>query len=57
MDRTEDVVERALAAVAASKARRERHAREREAAYSRIQVAMLEKPVIPKGMQIPLELH
>ncbi|MBU1314639.1 MULTISPECIES: hypothetical protein [Pseudorhizobium] len=57
MNRTEDVVERALAAVAASKARRERHERERKAAYSRIQVAMLKKPVIPKGMQIPLELH
>lgn len=57
MNRTEDVVERALAAVAASKACRERHERQREAAYSRIQIAMLKKPVIPKGMQILLELH
>lgn len=58
MNRADEVVERALAAVAASRARRERYDRERADAYSRIQVAMLKKPTyIPKGIQLPLDLH
>lgn len=58
MNRAEDVVERALAAVAASKARRERYERERKEAFSRIEIAILKKPTyIPKGVQMPLDLH
>jgi len=58
MNRTEEVVERALAAVAASKARRERYERERKSTFQRIQLAMLKKPTnIPRGVQMLLDLH
>ena len=57
MNRTEDVIERAMAAVAASRTRRERQERERKQAFERIQVAMLKRPTLPKGIQIPLNLQ
>lgn len=58
MERTQEGIERALAAVATSKARRERYERERKEAYSPIQVAMRKWPTyIPKGEQLPLDLH
>lgn len=58
MDRTQLVVERAMAVVAASRARRERQDRERKEAFERIQIAMLKRPTrIPKGIQLPLDLH
>ncbi len=57
MNRTEEVIERAMAAVAASRARRERQERERRQVFERIQVAMLKRPTLPKGVQIPLNLQ
>ena len=57
MKRTEEVIEKAMAAVAASRARRERQQREREQAFERIQVAMLKRPTLPKGLQLPLNLQ
>ena len=54
MDRAEEVIERAMAAVAASRARRERQERERKQVFERIQVAMLKRPTLPKGVQMPL---
>ena len=58
MDRADEVVERALAAVAASKARRERYEYERKSAFQRIELAMLKKPTnIPRGVQMRLDLY
>lgn len=57
MDRAQQVIDRALAAVAASRARREREAKERREVFGRIQIASIRKPVLPKGIQIPLDLH
>ncbi len=57
MDRAEEVIERAMAAVAASRARRERQERERKQVFERIQVAMLKRPTLPKGVQMPLNLQ
>lgn len=57
MQRTDEVVARALAAVAASKALRERHDRERKAVYGRIELAALRKPSVPKGVQLRLNLQ
>ncbi|MCJ8518242.1 hypothetical protein ABID21_000860 [Pseudorhizobium tarimense] len=57
MKRTEEVIERAMAAVAASRARRERQERERKQAFERIQVAMLKRPTLPKGLQVPVNLR
>jgi uncharacterized protein YdaU (DUF1376 family) len=57
MQRTDEVVARALAAVAASKALRERHDRERKAVYGRIELATLRKPSVPKGVQLRLNLQ
>ena len=55
MQRT-DVVARALATVAASKALREKHDRERRETYERIELACLRTPNIPRGVQLTLKL-
>ncbi len=57
MQRTDEVVARALAAVAASRALREKHDRERREIYGRIELASLRTPSIPKGVQLPLKLN
>jgi hypothetical protein len=57
MNRTDEVVARALAVVAASRALREKQERQRKEVYERVQIASLRKPYIPKGMQMPLDLH
>jgi hypothetical protein len=57
MHKTEDVVARALAVVAASKALRERQDRQRREVYGRIELAIMKKPNLPKGTQLPLNLQ
>jgi hypothetical protein len=57
MNRTDEVVARALAVVAASRALREKQERQRKEVYERVQVASLRKPYVPKGMQMPLDLQ
>jgi hypothetical protein len=57
MQRTDEVVARALAAVAASKALRERNDQQRREIYSRIDLASLRTPNVPKGIQLPLNLN
>jgi hypothetical protein len=57
MKRAEDVAERALAMVAASRALRERHDKQRKEVYERVQIASLRKPKIPKGIQLRLDLQ
>jgi hypothetical protein len=57
MHRTDEVVARALAIVAASKAMRERHEQQRREIYGRIDLASLRTPYIPKGIQLPLKLQ
>ncbi|MEV4610927.1 hypothetical protein D3C73_624370 [compost metagenome] len=57
MKRAEDVAERALAMVAASRALRERHEKQRKEVYERVQIASLRKPNIPKGIQLRLDLQ
>ncbi len=57
MSRTEQVIERAMAAVAASRAVREAEAERRRATFQKIQIATRRRPVLPKGMQLPLDLH
>jgi hypothetical protein len=57
MQKTEDVVARALAVVAASKALRERQDRQRREIYGRIEIAIMKKPTLPKGTQLPLNLQ
>lgn len=57
MTRAEQVIERAMAAVAASRAIREAEAERRREIFQKIQVANQRKPNIPKGIQLPLDLH
>jgi hypothetical protein len=57
MNRTDEVVARALAVVAASRALREKQERQRKEIFERVQVASLRKPYVPKGMQMPLDLQ
>lgn len=57
MNRTDEIVERALALVAASRAQRERHDQQRREVYERVQIAALRKPNIPKGVQLRLNLQ
>lgn len=57
MKRAEEVAERALAMVAASRALRERQDRERREVYERVHIASLRKPIIPKGIQLRLNLQ
>ena len=56
MDRSQEVIDRALAVVAASRARRERQDRQRMEVFSRIQVASAKKPRLPKGFQMSFDL-
>lgn len=57
MTRAEQVIERAMAAVAASRAVREAEAERRREIFQKIQVASQRRPNIPKGIQLPLDLH
>ena len=57
MNRTDEVVARAMAVVAASRALRERQEKQRKEIYDRVQIAALRKPVIPKGVQLRLPLQ
>lgn len=57
MTRADEVVERAMALVAASRALRERQEQQRKQVYERIQIAALRKPNIPKGVQLRLNLQ
>lgn len=57
MNRTAEVVARALALVAASRALREKQERQRKETYERVQIASLRKPNIPTGIQLPLNLQ
>lgn len=57
MTRTEQVIERAMAAVAASKALREAEAQRRRDTFQKIEIANRRKPNIPKGIQLSLDLH
>lgn len=57
MKRADEVAERALALVAASRALRERQDKERWEIYERIQISVMRKPNIPKGIQLRLNLQ
>jgi hypothetical protein len=57
MNRADEVAERALALVAASRALRERQEQQRREVYERVQIAVLRKPTLPKGMQLRLNLQ
>jgi hypothetical protein len=52
-----DSVERTLAMIQASRALRERQAERRRETFSRIELANLRKPNIPKGVQLRLNLQ
>lgn len=57
MSRTEQVIERAMAAVAAARAAREADEKRRRETFQRVQIANLRKPTVPKGIQLPLDLR
>ena len=57
MTRADEVVERAMALVAASRALRERQEQQRKQVYEKVQIAALRKPNIPKGVQLRLNLQ
>lgn len=57
MTRAEQVIERAMAAVAASRAIREAEAERRHETFQKIQIANQRRPNIPKGIQLPLDFH
>jgi len=57
MTRAEQVIERAMSIVAASRAVREAEAERRRETFQKIQVANQRRPAIPKGIQLPLDLH
>ncbi|MGK9052196.1 hypothetical protein QTA58_07335 [Neorhizobium sp. CSC1952] len=57
MTRAEQVIERAMTAVAASRAIREAEAQRRRETFQKIQIANQRRPNIPKGIQLPLDLH
>ncbi|TCV67975.1 hypothetical protein EDE05_14016 [Neorhizobium sp. R1-B] len=57
MTRAEQVIERAMAAVAASRAIREAEAERRRETFQKIQIANQRRPNIPKGIQLPLDFH
>jgi hypothetical protein len=56
MTRAEETVQKAMAAVAASRALRERAAEGRKA-FQRIQIASQKPLYIPKGVQMSLDLR
>jgi hypothetical protein len=57
MNRADEVVNRAMNIVTASRALRERQAQQRKQIYEKIQVESLRKPSIPKGIQLRLNLQ
>lgn len=57
MTRAEQVIERAMTAVAAARAVREAEAKRRRETFQKIQIANQRRPNIPKGIQLPLDLH
>ena len=57
MNRSDEVVNRAMNVVAASRALRERQAQQRKQIYDKIQVESLRKPIVPKGIQLRLNLQ
>jgi hypothetical protein len=57
MNRTDDVIAKALAAVAKSREWRERQEKRRKEVYERVQIASLSKPNIPKCVQLRLPLQ
>lgn len=57
MTRAEQVIERAMAAVAASRAIREAEAARRRETFQKIQIANQRRPNLPKGIQLPLDFH
>ncbi|MGK6314488.1 hypothetical protein [Neorhizobium sp. DT-125] len=57
MTRAEQVIERAMTAVAASRAIREAEAKRRRETFQKIQIANQRRPNVPKGIQLPLDLH
>jgi hypothetical protein len=57
MNRTDEVVSRALAVVAASRALREKQEKQRREVYERVQIASLKRPTVPKGIQLRLNLQ
>lgn len=54
MTSAEQVVQNALAAVAASRALREKAAEDRKKTFQRIQIASQKPLYVPKGVQMPL---
>ncbi|MFD1744045.1 hypothetical protein ACFSE1_01090 [Rhizobium helianthi] len=56
MTRAEEAVKNALAAVAASRAMRQRDAEERRKTFQRIQLASRKPLYVPKGVQMRLDL-
>ncbi|MBP2549649.1 hypothetical protein J2858_002572 [Neorhizobium galegae] len=54
MTSAEQAVQNALAAVAASRALREKAAEERRNTFQRIQIASQKPLYVPKGVQMPL---
>lgn len=57
MQKASETAAKALAVVAASKALRERNDEQRRAFYSRIEIASMRKPTLPKGLQLSLKLQ
>ncbi|MGF9695308.1 MULTISPECIES: hypothetical protein [unclassified Rhizobium] len=56
MTSAEQAVQNALAAVAASRAAREREAEDRKKTFQRIELASRKPIYVPKGVQLPLRL-
>jgi hypothetical protein len=54
---SDEVVNRAMNVVAASRALRERQAQQRKHIYDKIRVESLRKPIVPKGIQLRLNLQ
>lgn len=57
MTRTEQVIERAMATVAAAREAREAEKRRRQETFRKIELANMRRPNVPKGIQLPLDLH
>ncbi|MCO5734023.1 hypothetical protein [Rhizobium sp. SSA_523] len=57
MTSAEQTVQKALAAVAAARALREREAAERRQTFQRIEIASRKPLYVPKGVQLSLELN
>ena len=57
VNHSDEVVNRAMNVVAASRALRERQAQQRKQIYEKIQVESLRRPSIPRGIQLRLNLQ